>query len=127
MATYHDDLARIAGWPDGWDYGDAKAIDKKLLAWALEWIESIASFLERGNIPFVAPHIGATNSGEVSFEWWDGDRSVTVYLEAVGEAEALLVKDRNGQRCDMNYDMIDLNVSFYPNWYVMWTWLFCDD
>ncbi len=74
----HDQLDQIALLPDDWDgYG---SVHPDTLA-----IENARQFLEEAYLQceaaggWQAPHISSSEDGEIVFEWWHGNRKLTIY------------------------------------------------
>jgi hypothetical protein len=73
------ELSRIASFPENWDGSGSLKPSALAVANAsarLPEIYRISMLTGR----WVAPHIGASESGEITFEWWNGIRKVTMYF-----------------------------------------------
>lgn len=78
LFALHDKLDRIALLPDDWD-GHGSVRPNSLA------IENARQFLEEAYRQseavggWQAPHISSSEDGEVVFEWWNGNRKLTIY------------------------------------------------
>lgn len=48
------------------------------------WMETFSQLLTVSDQPFFPPHITITPENEVAFEWWSGDKKLTIYAAEGG-------------------------------------------
>lgn len=77
--------------PEDWDgHGSAKP-NPLAIENAQGWLERIYSQTIEAELEWRAPHITASEDGEVVFEWWRGDHELTLYFGADHQAEFIQV------------------------------------
>jgi hypothetical protein len=68
---------------DNWDtFGSARP-NQAAIQYALVQIEQLFQLATSTGRPWIEPHITASESGEVVFEWWSNDHKLTVYVGSV--------------------------------------------
>lgn len=90
----------------GWNGYDVAAPKIEAIHDATEWIKQMYGEVMRSGLAWRKPHVAADENGDVTFEWWNGDRGFTVYVSADGSVSYL--KDWG---LDMVNDMEDGPVS----------------
>jgi hypothetical protein len=65
-----------------------------------------------------APHISASESGEITFEWWDNARKLTIYF-GDNEMEVLRVWGP-----DMDHEMDHVHIAKTEQLAPAWAWLY---
>ena len=86
----HDQLGHIAILPDNWDGHRSARPHPSSVEAARQFIEDL--YLQIQGLETAAwqtPHISASEDGEIVFEWWNGNRKLTIY---VGPRELTYVK-----------------------------------
>lgn len=73
----HQRLDRLESLKDNWDGYGSMSPNKSAVEQARQFLEEI-----RRNAGWQAPHISASEAGEIVFEWWSGDRKLTIYIGA---------------------------------------------
>jgi hypothetical protein len=82
-------LNRFEALEANWDgRGSLPPCDAAILA-AREWLPALYRATTRTAWPWVAPHITPSDAGEVVFEWWKGQRKITLYF---GESNVEFIK-----------------------------------
>jgi len=71
----------LLDWRNGWNGYDALAPDRDSVKRALVWVSTLYAEVRAVERPWLAPNVTAGAEGEVVFEWWQGDRKLTVYIE----------------------------------------------
>lgn len=78
-------IERMAAWQDGWNGDDALAPSPQTLANAVRWVlRMFVSAHAASRHSWIYPHVTASADGEVVFEWWKGQRKLTVYISSIG-------------------------------------------
>lgn len=73
-------LNRLEALEANWDSrGSPPPSDVAILA-AREWLPALYRAATRTAWPWTAPHITPSDAGEVVFEWWKGQRKITLYF-----------------------------------------------
>ncbi|MDX1934255.1 MAG: hypothetical protein SFU56_16765 [Capsulimonadales bacterium] len=84
-----ESFAFLEGLTDNWDGRGSLAPDPATIASAREALGLLqASALARG-MGWVEPHIGANERGQITLEWWQENRSVTVFIRAENQVDYL--------------------------------------
>lgn len=71
-----DTRNRITNW-DG--NGSARA-DERAISRAVAMSEEFIAQAFDANLEWTVPHVGLNEAGEVSFEWWNGSKKLTLYV-----------------------------------------------
>lgn len=73
-------LQNLLTWSAGWNSYDALAPDPDAVVHARNWI--VRLFLEAalGRV-WMKPNVIADADGEAVFEWWNGPKKLTIYIE----------------------------------------------
>ena len=66
----------------GWNGYDAIAPSSAVVRRALEWLQNFYTACVEVGQPWHRPSVTASAEGEVVYEWWADDRTLTVYAEA---------------------------------------------
>lgn len=109
-----DDLKNLnAGW-NGYDVAAPKI---EAIHDATEWIEQMYEDVMRSGLAWRKPHVAADENGDVTFEWWNGDKGLTIYVSADDSVSYL--KDWGP---DIVEDMEDGPVSTSEKRRELWAW-----
>lgn len=79
-------LTALQHLPENWDGHGSAQPNPLAIASALGWLEEIYVQIISAKLEWRAPHITASENGEVVFEWWRGDHELTLYF-GVDQAE----------------------------------------
>ncbi len=107
MGTLEDLKTRT----DGWDGYEAPAPDPRALEAAQSWAERV------GGNRWRDAHVSSDEEGEVSFEWWRGDRKVSAFV-GPESVEYIKVSRPGG-----NLKMTDGEINDAEGWRELWRWL----
>lgn len=85
-----DDLNGLRELPPGWNGYDVPAPWPTAIQSAIPWVRTFygEALAETGR--WITPHVTADETGEVMFEWSNGDKALTAY---VSEDEVTLARD----------------------------------
>src|SRR5438552_1256819 len=75
-------LRALAGLREGWNGYDALPPDRRAVTYAIAWIRELYRDAASIGRQWRRPHVTASADGEVVLEWWQGDKTLTVYLSA---------------------------------------------
>lgn len=110
-------LLALQSLPENWDgHGSAKP-NPLAIASALAWLEQIYSQILSEKLEWCAPHITASENGEVVFEWWRGDHELTLYF-GVDQAEFIRAWGTH-----IKNDMADGQLAEPGGILALWKWL----
>ena len=73
----------------GWNGHDVAAPRIEAIQDATEWIERVYEDVMRSKLVWHKPHVAADEHGDVTFEWWNGDKGLTIYVSADGDVSYL--------------------------------------
>lgn len=65
-----------------WDENGSAAADEQSISSAVAKAEEFIAQAFDANLEWEVPHVGLNEAGEVSFEWWNGAKKLTVYIGA---------------------------------------------
>lgn len=72
------DLDRVAKLEQNWDGFNSQPPSPCAIKRASDWILSMETSV--GAKSASKPHVSASEAGEVTFEWWNNDRKLTLYF-----------------------------------------------
>jgi hypothetical protein len=81
-----DDIRALLTWPEEWD-GYQVAPSGDAVSRAQSWIKSLYEEVEdapTGSREWIAPLVVADAHRNVVFEWWEGQKKLTVYVTPIG-------------------------------------------
>lgn len=73
-------LRSLALSSSNWDEPDTSAPTEQAIERARLWLEHLALHILASDYPWFAPHVSDSADGGVMFEWWFGEKKVTVYV-----------------------------------------------
>lgn len=112
-----DQISELLRWPEGWNGYDVAAPNHRAVNHAYSWIRSMYEDALAAREDWRKPHVTADEDGDVMFEWWNGEKHLTVY---VSEQEASYVTDWG---LDITNEMDDGDASTPENRRRLWMWL----
>lgn len=102
---------------EGWDGYDAPAPQRAAIEAALNWVEKLSQAADSTRFGWSKPYVSSDEDGNVSLEWWKGERKVTIYISPQ-ETEYVKVWGTN-----ILTEMADGFVENIRTWLAIWTWL----
>ena len=78
------DVDTLKSLESGWNGYDVAAPKIEAIHDAISWIEQMYEDVMRSGLEWRKPHVAADEHGDVTFEWWHGDKGLTIYVSAVG-------------------------------------------
>jgi hypothetical protein len=63
-----------------WDSRGSSPPAADAISAARKWLRPLRAAATSSGSPWRAPHISASDAGEIAFEWWRGERKITVYF-----------------------------------------------
>ena len=117
LLRVHDKLDLVAALPEDWDgYGSARP-QSAAVSFARQFLESAYDTVRAtANAVWKEPHVSASESGEVVFEWWNGNKKLTTYNSPQG---ATFIKSWGP---NMYNEMADGDLE-QARFLVLWAWL----
>jgi hypothetical protein len=67
-------------WQEGWNGFDVAAPNHKAVTRAIPWIRDMYRDALKTGREWQDPHVTADEDGDVMFEWWNGERGLTIYI-----------------------------------------------
>ncbi len=120
VAPLEPTIAGLRGLLDrreGWNGYDAAAPDPDAVTQACDWITRLFVMTVVTGLPLIAPNVTAGPDGEVVFDWWRGDKSLTVYVEAQDTQFLRATGSEPGaEMVDGSAESVDTCIS-------LWSWL----
>jgi hypothetical protein len=110
-------LRRVATFRPDWDRAGSLAPNPAAVSNASAVLPELYRACCATRVPWRSPHISANEEGEISFEWWEGDRKLTLYVGS----DAMQVVKVWGVHLFDEMDVVTLQsaAEFGP----LWTWL----
>jgi hypothetical protein len=112
-----DELDALGELPPGWNGYDVAAPKMNSILQAKKWIRQMYEDVTRMHAPWHKPHVAADADGDVTFEWWNDDRGLTIDISN-GGATYLIAWGTN-----METDMEDGEAMTTEVRRRLWTWL----
>jgi hypothetical protein len=112
----HAAIDRVASMRANWDSHGSRRPIPSAVERARQFLEEAFRAVHR-TAGWEAPHVSASEDGEIVFEWWNGSRKLTIYI---GPEHSTFLKSWGPHIID---DMVDgaLTQNWDPE---LWTWLF---
>ncbi len=101
----------------GWNGYDVAAPKIEAIHDATDWIGQMYEDVMRAGLAWRKPHVAADEHGDVTFEWWNGDKGLTIYVSADGGVSYL-----RDWGLDVVEDMEDGPVSTSEERRELWAW-----
>jgi hypothetical protein len=107
----------LGAYQDNWDGRGSAAPDPLNIVAAKAWILEISKVVASSK-PWMHPHIALSEEGEVMFEWWRGEKKITLYVSA---KQILFIRSWSDNIED---GMEDGVLSRASDFSTLWNWLF---
>jgi hypothetical protein len=111
------ELDALLSWREGWNGYDAGAPKHESINHAFVWIKNLYEDTSKSGKQWIAPNIVADADGNVVFEWWQGQKKLTVYIHP----ETVEYVKVWGP--DIFSEMEDGNVEQVEDRCALWNWL----
>ncbi len=118
LAATFDELALLT---DNWDGRGSPAPSVEILASAREVLGVLHAVAMARGIRWTCPHVGSNERGEIILEWWQGPRSLTVFVRAECRIDYL-----KSWGSDINSEMEDGELARMSDFGTLWAWLCAD-
>jgi len=107
---------------DNWDGRNSPAPAPVLIAYAREILAVLhAGALARG-LRWTDPHIGSNERGQVTMEWWHGQRTLTIFVRSEHQVEYL-----KAWGPDIQHEMEDGELSRITDYLILSRWLYREE
>lgn len=73
-------LNDLRSWPENWDGFGSLRPSEASVDHALVLLPELYKEATSTGLKWVAPHVGASESGEIVLEWWGGRSKLTIYV-----------------------------------------------
>jgi hypothetical protein len=70
----------LANLEPNWDSRGSPAPTAEAISAARQWLQPLRTAAAVSGYSWSAPHISASDGAEIAFEWWRGDRKITLYF-----------------------------------------------
>lgn len=88
FATPLDAIVRrsraFQGWSANWNDHGCAAPNPASIAHAIEWITQLHNDVQSVGTLWLEPHVVPDQEGNIAFEWWHNDKTLTIYVEPHG-------------------------------------------
>jgi hypothetical protein len=113
-------LRQVGYFQANWDGAGSPAPSKRAIFNASTYLPDLYLAARTTVHRWRSPHVSASERGEISFEWWEGTRKLTMYF---GDANVEVIKVW-GPHIDNDMEEVDLveAADFGP----LWSWLHGD-
>jgi hypothetical protein len=74
------ELDALLSWREGWNGYDAVAPKREAIDHASVWIGFLYEDVLTTEKRWIAPNVVADADGNVVFEWWEGQKKLTIYI-----------------------------------------------
>jgi hypothetical protein len=106
---------------DNWDGNGSVAPAAAVIHNAREVMALLQASALARNLPWVEPHIGANERGQIVLEWWQGDRTLTLFVRSPNQVDYL-----RAWGVDISKEMEDGGVSQVSEFIALSHWLYQD-
>lgn len=110
-------LGALLSWRAGWNGYDAAAPNHQAIGHAFVWIEDLYEDTLTTSKRWMTPSVVADAHGNVVFEWWEGQKKLTIYIHP-DTVEYVKVWGP-----DIFSDMEDGEVKGAEDRRMLWNWL----
>jgi len=111
-------LDRLSNLEANWDGRGIEAPTRRAVQNARFWLPSMLAGAASAGKPWLPAHIAPAGEGELTFEWWRGDRKITLYFGDGARPEFLKVWGPHIQD-EMDSGELDSVDAFRA----LWAWL----
>lgn len=116
-----ESFASLEGLQNNWDGHGSLAPSPETLAYAREALALLqASALARG-LPWAEPHIGCNERGQITLEWWQDSKTLTVFVRSENEMDYL-----RSWGADIVSDMEDGELTHISDFIALSHWLYAE-
>lgn len=116
--TFHD----LEVMTDNWDRNDSPAPSKALITEAREAMALLhAGTLARG-LRWEEPHVGVNEKGQITLEWWQDERSLTIFIRSEDQMDYL-----KAWGTDIESEMEDGTLHRLADFALVSRWLYADN
>lgn len=112
-----DDLDALRELPEDWNGYDVEAPNPYAIERARMWIRQMHEDVEAIGRRWHNPHVAPAEEGDVMFEWWNGDKALTVYVS--GDDVNYII----GWGPNLETDMEDGEATTSERRRKLWAWL----
>lgn len=114
------DIHNLKGREENWNRYGAPTPNPVSIDRAKRWIKQAHANTSSSRKPWITPHVGSDECGDVSFEWWRGERKITLYItpDAVEYLKVWGIR--------MFSEMEDGTINSAGQWSALWNWLHKD-
>jgi hypothetical protein len=103
--------------PANWDARGSFAPTSCAIAVARQWLQPLFHATQYAGLPWHPPHITSSEDGEITFEWWQDSRKITVYFSE-NHAQVLKVWG-----ADIHEEMEEAKLQSTDEFRRLWNWL----
>lgn len=115
-------FAFLEGIQDDWDGRGSPAPTPETIAGAGEALALLQSGALARGVPWTPPHIGVNELGQITLEWWAGNRSLTVFVRSESRVDYLKSWGAN-----IETEMEDGELSRLADFAALSRWLYRSD
>lgn len=112
--TEHE-IYNLLTWAEGWDGYDTPKPNPASVREARSWAEGLYRDVSRQL--WIKPRVSADEDGDVSFEWWKGQKKITIYISP--EAVDYIKVEKAGPSLEME----DGSIKTSEERLALWNWL----
>lgn len=109
------EICELRWWPEGWNGYDAAKPNPDSIEHAYSWITQL--YRDLSAELWIKPHVIADADGDVVFEWWKGQKKLTIYVSPQ-TVEYVTVEGP-----DIASDMDDGVIETSRDSRMLWLWL----
>lgn len=76
------DILKVSKRAQNWDGFGSKQPDAGTVSTAVSAVDAFVKQVSQAGLEWLHPYVGSNENGEISFEWWSGDKKLIVYIGA---------------------------------------------
>ncbi len=116
--TFHE----LEAMTDNWDGNGSPAPSRALIAEAREAMALLHAGALARNLRWEEPHVGVNEKGQITLEWWQDERSLTIFIRSEDQIDYL-----KAWGTDIESEMEDGTLYRLADFALVSRWLYADN
>lgn len=117
LGPTNERIGKLYELGENWNGYGVRAPKSQAIEHALSWIREAHATATRNSLDWLSPHVTAGEEGNVVFEWWKGEKKLTIYVSPV-DISFVKVWGTN-----INTEMAEGNITNSKDFHSVWSWI----